>query len=616
MYDGGPNYSSNGGMNPVPGGPVNALTINDWIKQHWKLLIIIIVGVILLGLTIYQIVYPGSRLIPGTVVDGISIGGLRKDDAAKKINDAYGGLTLDIYFGKNDAAFQSPKMSEVGIGVDNTDRLASLDYPFYLRIIPGSIFWATGLQKLGDITYTYDKNKIADYTQSKVGSDCSIPPQNASLKLVDSQLQLIPSATGGKCDITEFQQSLAEVQPSSDKANSVRIAIDETPAPISDDMARDLAAKLNGRLAVPMPISVDAATDTIPGRIVLSWLDFKADVPEQTIDNSSNQQASLKYSVNQKRMEAYLNQGIAAKLVKKPGVSKVSTLDFTETSRVNGANGRAMDMPKAVQSVEDYIAGKRQTAVGATIVVGPTTVYTRSYTPTSVGFRALLTQYAQDNPGTWGLAFTELSGVRFPRSASYNADARMKAGGIHSIYLAYTDVIQEYAGIARPVDIISGDTNAATCFKLMLQRSDTGCIKGFYNYFGFATLTARAKDLGVTNTVFIGDDTVTSANDLQKVMVGLYKNQIGRVEGAQKIISTMRTSRDNDGIPAGAGAGEISHIVGETDTIHNDTAIVYSTNYGAYALTVLSDGSSWDKIAGLTKKIQALKAVKIPTNAR
>jgi len=596
---------------------MNALQLNYWLKQHWKLLLVCIVAVIVLAEVIFQIVYPSSRLIPGTTVDGLNVGGLKVADAAKKLDDAYGGLKLNIYFGDNNAAFQSPKMSEVGIGVDNTARLSVLNYPFYLRIIPTSIWWAPALSKPGEIAYTYDKNKIADYTTSKVGDDCSIPPQNASLKLVDSQLQLVPSVVGGKCDITEFQQKLAEVKPNPDTDNQVRIAIDATPAPVSDDMARALAAKLNSRLATPMPISVDTATDQIPGRVVLSWLDFTAVVPEKTIDNSANQSASLKFSVNQKRMEDYLDQGIAAKLIKKPGVSRVTTLDFKETSRVDGASGRGVDLAKTSQSVEDYINNKVQKATGATMVVGPTVVYTRNYTPTSNGFSALLAQYAQDNPGTYAMAFTELSGVAHPRSATYRGDAKMPTAGLHSLYLAYTDVMEEYAGTARPVDKISGDTNATDCFKDMLQKFDEGCRIGFYNYFGHATLTARAKGLGLTNTVFAGEDSQTSANDVQKLLVGLYKNQIARIEGGQKILSTMRAIRENDGIPAGAGAGQISHVIGESETTHNDAGVIYSTNYGAYALTVLTDNTtSWDKVSGLVKKIQALKAVKIPPDAR
>ncbi len=604
---------------PPPGGGVNALTINYWLKQHWKLLLLIVLALIVVGQTIFQIVYPSSRLIPGTVVDGLPLGGMKYEEAAKELDDAYGNLELKIYFGKNEAAFQSPKMSEVGIGVDNQARLETITYPVFLRFVPGSIFWAPALSQPGDIEYVYDKNKIASYTTSKVGEDCSIPPQNATLKLIDSQLQLVPSAVGGKCDINELQQALAEVRPNSDQSspdNSVRIAIDETPAPITDNMARDLAAKLNSRMSQPMPITVDKETDTIPGRVVLSWLDFIADVPEDRIDNSGNESARLLFEVNEKRMEDYLNQGIAAKLIKNPGVSKVTTRDFKVISRVNGANGRAIDVKRAAQSVEDYINGKVDKAVGATKVVGPTTDYTRHYTPTSVGFAALLAQFDEDHPGTYAMAFTELSGVRHPRSATYRGDARMPAAGIHAIFLAYTDIMEEYAGKARPVDIISDGKRASECFKDMLQKFDRGCRTGFYDYFGHATLTARAKELGLKNTVFAGEDTVTSANDLQKLLVGLYKNSIARVEGGQEILSSMRASWNNDGIPAATGTSEVSHVIGEGQDIHNDAGIVYSNSYGAYALTILSEGASWDHIKELSQKILALKAVKIPPDAR
>ena len=597
---------------------MNALELNYWLKKHWKLLLIIIVAVLVLAQVIFQIVYPSSRLIPGTKVDGLLVGGMKYADAAKELDNAYGKLPLDIYFGDNTAAFQSPKMSEVGIGVDNAARLKEITYPFYLRFVPTSIWWASSLSKPGEIAYTYDKNKISEYTISKVGDDCSIKPQNASLKLIDSKLQLVPSVSGGTCDINEFQQALAEVQPGADDKNKVRVSIDPTPAPVTDDMARDLAAMLNGRLAAPMPMAVDTATDTIPGRVVLSWLDFTADVPVQAIDNSAHQLASLKFSVNQKRMEDYLDQSIAAKLIKKPGVSKVSTHDFTETSRVNGANGRGVDLVKTTHSVEDYINKKNDKAIGVTTVVGPTVVYTRSYSPTSVGFSALITQYAQDNPGTYGIVFTELTGVKYPRSAAYQADTRFPAAGMHSLYLAYTYVMEEHAGVARPVDVISDGTNAEECFKNMLQQFDEGCRKGFYDHFGYATIMSRSAALGLTKTKFMGEDTVTSASDLHKVMVGLFNNQVAKTEGGSRILSTIKTVRDDEGIPAGvgSGAGQIAHVIGETDTVHNDTAIIYSRNYGVYALTVMSDGVSWDKVSGLAKKIQALKAVKVPKDAR
>ncbi len=594
---------------------MNMLEFNYWLKTNWKLIVVIVIALFILGQTIYQIVYPSSRIIPGVVVDGVPLGGMKYEEASKKLDGLYGGLKLEIYFGKNEAAFQEPKMSEVGIGVDNESRLSEITYPFFLRFVPGSIWWVPTISEPGQIEYTYDKDKISEYTTSKVGEDCSVPPQNATLKLVDSKLQLVPSITGGKCDITELQQALAKVEPDSDSENTVRISIDETPAPVTDDIARSLAAKLNSRMAVPMPISVDKETDTIPGRVVLGWLDFVADVPEERIDSVASELAKLLFVVNEDRMEAYLEQGIASKLVIQPGVNKVKTLDFKETSRTNGKDGRAIDVPRAAKSVTDYINSKVDRAVGATKVVGPSTDYIRDYTPTSVGFSALLSQYAQDNPGTYGMAFQELSGVRNLRSATYRGDAQMASAGIYSLYLAYTYIMEKHAGKSRPVDIIAGSTNAEDCFKDMLQKFDYDCRVGFYEHFGHAKLTSRASELGLKNTVFVEEESVTSANDLQKLIVGLYGNKIARVEGGQKILSTMRSVRASEGIPAGVASGTITHVIGEEGDVYNDAGVVYSSNKGAYALSVLSEGASWDAIKGLVQKIEALKSKEIPKDA-
>lgn len=611
---------------PRPTGPApmpvhmtgNAMVADHWFKTHWKILALILVGLLILGQIIFQIVYPSSRVVSGMHVDGLDIGGKTFEEASKYLDDAYGGLELAIYFGDNNAAFQKPKMKDVGIGVNNADRLKPISYPFYLRVIPGSIWWAHNMTSLGDIEYTYDKNKIINYTLSKVGEDCSIPPKNATLKLIESQLQLVPSVAGGTCDLNEFQQILSEVKPDSDKVNEVKISIDETPAPVTDDMARDLAAKLNSRMAVQMPITVDNASENIPGRIVLSWLDFVAVVPEKKIDNTGNEQASLTFTVNKERMRAYLKQGIAEKLIKKPGVSKVSTHDFAETSRVNGANGRGIDEAKTAQSVEDYINNRAQRAIGATVVVGPTTSFTRTYSPTSVGFSALLAHYAYDNPGVYAMSFEELSAVEHPRKAQYRGNEKMPAAGIHSLYIGLTTVMEEHAGRARPVDMISGDQNATECLKNMFQRFDDGCRVGFYNTYGFATLTNYAKTFGLTGTTFAGEDTTTTANDVHKIVVDLYKNRVARLEGGQRILSLLRGGRDNEGLPATAKTTQVSHAIGEAENVFNDSAVIYSTNYGAYALTVLSngEGTSWEKVAELGKRILALKAVKIPKGAR
>ncbi|MBI3889285.1 serine hydrolase [Candidatus Saccharibacteria bacterium] len=602
----------------LPGsrGPLSLL-FNDWMKQHWRLTLLIITGIILLGFVIFQIVYPNTRLLPGAQIDGAAVGGMRKDEAAEKLNKLYGEVEVSIYFGKNDAAFMKSKLKDMGISVVNNDRVAQMNYPFYLKLIPTSIFWANSLIKPGALEYAYDKEKIQSYTEGKVGDTCTIPAKDATLKLIDSQLQVVPSIAGGECDITEFQRVLAEAKPvSGASATELRIDSTETPAAVDDDKARELADTLNKRMKDPMPISLGSNSESVPGRIVLGWLDFKSDVPEASID-TANQTAKLAFTVNGDRMSTYLNDGIASKVVKKAGVSKVSTLDFTETSRVNGAGGQELDMARITASVTDYINAKVNQAVAVTHAVGPTVIYTRSYTPTSVGYSALLSQFAQDNPGKYGLSITEVSGVTYPRSATYNGDTRFTSAGVESIYLGYAVTMERYSGALRPVEQIAGSRNVEKCLKDMYERGDEQCRTGFYTRLGFNTVTQRGTELGLKNTVFANKGGVTSANDLHNVMVGFAKNQIARVEGGASLLTMTRANRSNDGIAAGitSAGSSVAHVTGENETMLNDSAVIYS-NKGVYVLTVISEGSSWDKIAELTKKIEAFKQVKIPKDAR
>lgn len=593
----------------------SALLFNDWMQRHWKLTLLIILGVIILGVTIFQIVYPSGRLLPGTKIDGIAVGGLRKTEAAEKLNALYGDVKLKIFFGKNEAAFQEPKLKEVGISVLNQARVDSIEYPFYFRIVPGSFLWVNSVMKPGQLEYAYDKQKIQTYTQSKVGDTCTVPAQDATLKLVESQLQVVPSVPGGVCEITKFQQLLAEARPTADSGTDVRVDSVETPAKVDEDKARALADVLNTRMKTPMPMSLGDTSQDVPGRVVLGWLDFESDVPPDDIDNSGNDTAKLVYVINKERMSAFINSGIASKVIKQPGVTKISTIDFKETSRSDGVSGTELDIDKVLASIQGYIDEKSDKAIAVTRVVGPTFTYTRAYNPTSVGFNAMLAQFANDNPGTYGLAFSEMGGVRFPRSASFNADTKFASAGAESIYLGYAVLMEQANGGLRAVDKVAGTKDVDKCFDDMIIKSNNECRLGLYTALGYARTTARGAQLGLKNTVFADRGGVTSANDLHATMIKLFRNEIAKSEKGPTLLATAGRSEMNEGIPAGNDRSQIALFSGENGTARSQTALVYSDK-GTYVLTVVSDGSSWEKIAELTKKIQALKAVKVPDGAR
>lgn len=605
-------------MQPVAsgsGGPV-ALTLPIWLKEHWKIVTAGVIGAILVLTIAAQIIYPSSYILPGTKVDGVDLGGMRKKDAAAKLDGLYGDLKLAIYFGENEAAFQTPKFKDVGIGTDNSARLEALQYPWYLRIVPSSIFWAGGLNsKVGNPEYTYDKAKIDSYTQSKVGDDCTIPAQDASLKLVEDKLQVVPAVPGGICDITKFQQVLAETIPTPDPDNSVRIDIQETPAMVDNDKARALADALNARMATAMPINVAGAQQTIIGKSVLSWLDFKSFIPElpagQRDDDKIRDGSKLTFTVNRERMSKFMQSGIASKVAIKAGVTRISTSDFTETSRVNGQTGRELDAEKTALGVENYLNKKINLAVAETKPVAPQIVYTRSYSPTNTGFAALLAQYPQEHPGVYSASMVELSGAQPYRSASYRGGDPMLTAGSEAGYVGYAVLMGLANSTILTSDKIVGSKQTDQCFKEMIERTDLDCSNAFMSKIGHETLVTRGKELGLTGTTFAASQTRTTSNDLMNFLVNVYRSKVAPTAGGGRILSAMQNTRLRDGLLVGLGKGNVANIAGERGTIHNDAGIMYSQK-GVYILVIMTEGASRADIATLAGKVEALHNVAPP----
>ncbi len=597
-----------------PSGPV-ALTLPIWLREHWKIVTASVIGILLVLSIAGQIIYPSSYILPGTKVDGVNVGGMRKKDAAAKLDGLYGDLKLAIYFGKNEAAFQTPQFKEVGIGTDNSTRLESLQYPWYLRIIPSSIFWAGNMSKVGNPEYTYDKAKIDSYTQSKVGDDCTIPAQDASLKLVDDKLQVVPSVPGGVCDITRFQQVLAETIPVAGPDNSVRIDIQETPAMVDNDKARALADTLNDSMATAMPINVAGAQQTIVGKSVLSWLDFKSFIPELPVGQRDEEKirdgSKLTFTVNRDRMTKFMQSGISSKVAIKAGVTRISTSDFTVTSQVNGQTGRELDPEKTAVGVENYLNKKSNLAVAETRSVAPQIVYTRTYSPTNTGFAALLAQYPQEHAGVYAASVVELSGAQPYRSANYRGDQPMLTAGSEAGYVGYAVLMGLANSSILTSDKIVGSKQTDQCFKEMIERTNIDCSNAFMNKIGHETMVARGKELGLTGTTFAASQTRTTTNDMMNFLVNVYRSKVAPTAGGGRILGAMQGTRLRDGLLVGLGKGNVANIAGERGNIHNDAGIMYSQK-GVYILVIMTEGASRADIATLAGKVEALHTVPPP----
>lgn len=74
-----------------------AVRFVEWLKGHWYVPIGALLALVLIGNILWQVLYPMNDLAPGLAVDGVKVGGMDRDEAVTKLNEAYGKLKVSLF---------------------------------------------------------------------------------------------------------------------------------------------------------------------------------------------------------------------------------------------------------------------------------------------------------------------------------------------------------------------------------------------------------------------------------------------------------------------------------------------------------------------------------------
>lgn len=567
--------------------------IHNLVKPHWNRALLFVGGSLVL-LTGAQLVYPSDHLALFTKIDGVSLSGWRKTDAIKKLDADYVNATISVYFGQATNAYRTPKTTEIGLTVSNEKRVNVSGYPWYLRIVPTSIFWAHLLtESVLDPQYQRNSDKLAAYINKELGTSCSVEPRDASLKVSGETLVVVSSQSGGTCQVSTVQQTLSGVKPRLNSDNIVKIPVKELAPGVTDSAARQLGDYLQGKVGKGVSMTVNGTAVTISASELYGWMDFSAS------------DSQLIYSFNEDRALVYLNKEIAPKVAVSAGTTTVATYNFVETSRVNGASGRQLDVSATLENIKSFLDGASQQATVATETVLPRVSYTRSYSPTDTGLSALMQQFAQEHSGVFGVSMIELTGQG--RRASYNDTKSFTTASTYKLFVAYSALKRVEEGKWHWTDQITGGRNLSTCLDDMIVKSDNACGAALLLKIG-DPITDEIHAIGCVNSSFRGNDGIkTTAADLALFLAELHTGQILTQQTSRNLlINAMERNIYRSGIPAGIGSATVADKVGFMDGLLHDAAIVYSPT-GTYVLVIMSSGSSWSTIADLAGRIEALR---------
>jgi beta-lactamase class A len=564
-----------------------------WFRQHHKRVIVIgVVGLVVL-LTIIQLRYPADLLLPFTRIDGVKVGGWSKANVILALDANYRDTSTTLYFGTESNPYTNVKPSDIGVTVKNDERIRNLDYPLYLRLIPGSIFWGNLVINTAKPSYSHNDTVLSVYIKDRFGDECKIEPTNATLKIVNKHIKVQKGSPGGTCTLSDIKSSLSTLEPSLITDNKLTLPVNVIKAEVGDGSAQALADQIEKGIKNGVTISTDGVKADISRDMLIDWLDFT--VTNGTID----------YAFNTDKATKYLTDKFASKVAVSAGTTTIHTYNFAETSRETGRSGQVLDIPATLARVKSFVNGDLETISPATAPIAPTISYVRNYSTDYEGLAALMKNFASTHAGSYGVVLNELSGKY--RRATYQSTKSFTTASTYKLYVAYSTLRRIEDGSWHWTDQIAGGRDLTKCFDDMIVVSDNACGHALILKLGSSAITNDAHAIGCVNTSFLGSDGLkTTPEDLALLLGLLQTNQILTKQSSRDtLINAMKRNIYRQGIPAGE-SGVVADKVGFLDGLLHDAAIVYSST-GPYILVIMTDGSSWGNIAQLTREIEALR---------
>lgn len=548
----------------------------------WRKVCLLFGAWILGTVMIVQLFYPSDRLLPLQRVDGLAVGAKSKTDAIKALDTAYANKKIDVYLGSNQSPVTAPTFEQAGLSVDNTGRVQAMRYAWYWRLVPSSLFWANSAISAPKLVTS---SKSDEFLTTKLLTQCQPQPQNATLKAEGAKLVVVPAKNGGECDGATVKKEFTAITPSLSRPVAAHISMKEITPDVVDAEAQASADHYMAQVKDGIALTVEGQQVTLPAADVYSWLDFTPN--DITVD----------IDVNLDKIKPFMDKSITPKVAIAPGTATVTTKDFEEVSRVGGSDGRTLDLGKTAASIGKVVQGNSGLATAVTQVVPANITYVRSYSSTDTGLNALLSNFAKDHNGTFGISYAELSGDR--RRANFQGDKQFVTASTYKLFVAYSVLKHVESGQ------MSWEENQ-TCFNKMISNSDNACAEAFLFKVGLKTVTSEINALGLKDSNFTKEGgPYTTANDLVIYLGTLEGGSMFSDTSKQRLVSAMLGNTFRNGVPAGA-SGQVADKVGFMNGLLHDAAIVYSPK-GTYALAVMTDGSTWGTIADLTREIEKIR---------
>lgn len=540
-------------------------------------------GALIVFVVLVQLLYPSNRSLPFASVEGVFVGYKTTAEIGSVLQTTFENSSAHIVADRLDV---DAKLSSLGAELD-VDRTAAqiVTYPWWQRLLPFSILWAR--PRIQELAVRFGDEQLAAAAGS-LSKKLTADPQNGAIS-IDSAGSVVLSAAKDGVSVTQeaIKKAITEAKYTT-AMSSVIVPATVTKPAVTNSTIENIKAKITTSIERTVTIRNDlgAATYTPDKKTIASWIQIGDD---------------LSLSLNKEVVAACANQVAKAQLIA-AGTTKVTVVDGIEKGRTLGSSGQGVNVDALVSDLTRALFNSGSASVTMSFApVAPSVVYDRSYTNSQAALQAYINDVTSS--GTIEIAVTQLDGAGW--SAASSASKSVVSASTYKLFVSLLLFDKIAAGQIRWSDSIQG-TTVETCLYNTIIYSANNCAEQWIDDWGRSWINSALYAKGISNaTTFTASDAAhTSANDLRKLLTGLYNQTLFNSSDASRLLGLMKKQVYRSGIPAGS-AGTVANKVGFLWDYLNDAAIVYHPR-GTYVLVVMTKGESWAKIAEITRQIEKI----------
>ncbi|NMN00539.1 beta-lactamase [Bifidobacterium sp. DSM 109958] len=530
-------------------------------------------GVLLL-VELFQLFWPSDKFFPMATLDGHAVGGQSAAQVAETLNAE--SLARNVTLTDQSTGRRiTLAAKDAGITVDYAGRAqAAAHHSFASRIIPFSWLFVhnTTADTLPDAFGT-----SADPVKSDV--------RNAGLEVRDGALATVAAQDGysfNPADVrTAAGKAFAATTDGDLAAATLNLNIVEptVATATADQLRATLTTALGGGVTFTYGSGADAGT------YQLSAVDVAGTI---AVAQDAQDQSKLVASVDSSRLSSlFKDKGVAIDVAKRA----VAAGAVPETFATDARASRAVDVAKTADALADMLNG------GAS---RPVEITSRTITNAALYENLPAEGTIQDKlktlfgNATYSVAVYDLKTGE--EKLTVDADRVTTSASTYKLFIAHSMIEAVESGKLTWNSPLNGMTLNA-CLTTMIVNSDNACPEAWLRQYGFDTVTKQAHEIGANNTNFARGNMRTTANDLATILKGYYSNTIATKASTDRLFPLMQTQVYREGIPTGIGSdGVVQDKVGFLNALLHDAAIV-RCDKGDYAMVIMTEHSSWSKIA-------------------